>query len=309
MHTTDLVTGAFGYTGSRIAERLLASGRQVRTITRRSDVDHPLAARIETLNADFSAPKFRAAFEGVETAYVTTWMRFPRGTATWAGMVENIARLGAAAAEAGVRRLVYVSVANARNDSSTPYFRAKAAAEDALRDAAGSATSVAIVRPTLLFGPDDILINNMAWTLRHLPVFGIAGDGNYRVQPVLVDDVADLCIRVAPGTDAADVDAAGPETLTFNELVQTVRGAVRSRALTMHMPLSVVLAATRLIGIGVRDVVLTRDEMRELMESLLVARDPAGTCPTRLSDWITAHSDEVGRRYNSELGRNFRLSR
>jgi NADH dehydrogenase len=306
MPAVDLVTGAFGFSGSRIAERLLADGRRVRTLTRRAPGDHPLADRVVTLPAAFDDASLAAALVDVDTVYVTYWMRFPRGRATWAELIDNVARLAAAARRAGARRLVYVSVSNARPDSSTAYFRAKAAAEVAVRGAAGDSLSVAIVRPTLLYGAGDILINNMAWTLRRVPLFGIPGDGRYRVQPVLVDDVAELCLRLAATDDAIDVDAAGPETLTFKDLVHIVRAAVHSRALVVHLPPTLVLAATRVIGLAVRDVVLTRDEIRELTESLLVSDDPAGTCPTRFSSWVAQHADAIGSRYSSELARNFR---
>ena len=305
---TDLVTGAFGYTGSRIAERLLANGRAVRTMSRRAAGRHPLAGRVELLPADFDEANLARALSGVDTVYVTYWMRFPRGGATWAEMVANVERLAAAARQQGVRRLVYISVSNARRDSSTAYFRAKAAAEEHIGAAAGGGLSIAVVRPTLLYGPSDILINNMAWSLRRLPVFGIPGDGRYRGQPVHVDDVADLCIRLGATDDHVTTDACGPETFTFDQLVRLVKHAVGSRALLLHMPVPIVLGTTRLLGLTVRDVVLTRDEIRELMESLLVSGSaPAGTTPTRFSDWISANAKEVGRRYSSELGRNFRL--
>ena len=302
---TDLVTGAFGYSGSRIAERLLADGRRVLTLSRRDGGNHALAKKVEQLPYDFSERALTSALAGVETVYVTYWMRFPRGTTTWYELVANVGRLARASAAAGVRRLVYVSVTNARHDSSTAYFRAKAQAEDAVRAAAMGAMSAAIVRPTLLYGPTDILITNMAWTLRRLPVFGIPGDGEYRVQPVHVDDVADLCVALAATDDDVDVDAAGPETFTFNELVATVRAAIGSRALVVHLPAWMVLATTRVVGLAVRDVVLTRDEIRELTESLLVARPGTRPCPTRFSDWIAANRDSVGRRWSSELARNF----
>jgi nucleoside-diphosphate-sugar epimerase len=298
----DLVTGAFGYTGSRIAERLLASGRDVVTLTRRAPGTHPLEGRIGRLPYDFEEQNLAVNLAGIDTVYVTYWMRFPRGDATWEQLVQNVSQLARASAAAGVRRLIYVSVSNAAHNSSTAYFRAKAAADDAVRTAG---LSYAIVRPTLLYGPNDILINNMAWTLRRLPVFGIPGDGRYRVQPVLVDDVADLCIALAQQTDNADVFAAGPETLTFNEIVGLVRAAVRSRALVLHMPWPPVLLTTRLLGLIVGDVVLTRDEIKELTESLLVSPTEP-TTPTKFSEWITANSATIGRRWSSELERNFR---
>jgi NADH dehydrogenase len=304
---TDLVTGAFGYTGSRIAERLLEAGRDVVTLTRRERTAHPLEGRVRRLPYLFDDESLRAALGGIDTVYVTYWMRFPRGRSTWDEMVGNIARLSTSARDAGLRRLVYISVSNARADAATAYFRAKAAAEERVRAAAaGPSLSVAIVRPTLLYGPGDILINNMAWTLRRLPLFGIPGDGRYRVQPVLVDDVADLCVRVGATDEAVEMDAAGPETLTFNELVASVRRAVGSHALSAHMPAPAVLATTRLLGLIVRDVVLTRDEITELTNSYLVSESSRGTTPTRFSEWIHAHGGEIGRRWSSELERNFR---
>ena len=303
---TDLVTGAFGYTGSRIAQRLLSSGRAVRTMTRRTVVEHPLGSRVESLPATFDDATLERALAGVDTVYATYWMRFPRGAATWDETVANVGRLASAAHRQGVRRLVYISVSNARRDASTAYFRAKAAAEERVRDAAGNGMSIAIVRPTLLYGPGDILINNMAWSLRRLPVFGIPGDGRYRVQPVHVDDVANVCIRVGAGDEALETDAAGPEIFAYREMVALVKAAVRSRALVLSMPVAVVLAATRVLGLGVRDVVLRRDEIRELMESLLVSGShPGGTTPTRFSEWIAANGGVVGRHWSSELRRNF----
>ena len=307
---TDLVTGAFGYTGSRIAERLLDAGRDIVTLTRRAQTTHPLESRVRRLPYLLDEESLRAAVAGIDTVYVTYWMRFPRGRSTWDETVGNVARLAASAREAGVRRLVCVSVSNARHDSATAYFRAKATAEEHVRAAAGAQLSVAIVRPTLLYGPTDILINNMAWTLRRLPVFGIPGNGRYLVQPVLVDDVADLCVRLGATDERVEMDAAGPETLTFNDLVHVVRSAVKSRAIVAHMPARVVLGTTRLLGVIVRDVVLTRDEITELTSSYLTSQSAReGTTPTRFSAWIAAHGDDIGRHWSSELGRNFRSVR
>ena len=307
---TDLVTGAFGYTGSRLAERLLGQRRAVRTISRRRGSAHPLAKRVEAFPAEFDDANLDRALAGVDTVYATYWMRFPRGQETWPEIGANIARLASAARRCGIRRLVYFSVSNARHDSTTAYFRAKAKAEDEVREAAGGGLSVAILRPTLLYGPADILINNMAWSLRRLPVFGVMGDGRYRVQPVHVDDVADIAVQLGAGNEDVDVDAAGPETFAFDELVRLVKGAVHSGSILIHMPVPVVLGTTRLLGLLVRDVVLTRDETRELMESLLVsASQPAGNTPTKFSEWIVANGNDVGRKWSSELGRNFRVTR
>jgi NADH dehydrogenase len=300
----DLVTGAFGFTGSWICERLLAQGRTLKTLTRRRASDHPLSDRVERLPYDFAPDALRAGLTGVDTVYVTYWMRFPRDGATWAGTIDNVARLAQAAQAVGVRRLVYISVAGAAPDALTAYFRAKAAAEEAVR---ASGVSFAIVRPTLLYGEDDILINNMAWTLRRTPLFGVPGDGRYRVNPVYVGDVADLCVVLGHGDDRQQVDAAGPETFLFDDLVGLVGRAVGHQRRLLHLPPALVLVTTSIIGLFVRDVVLTRDEIRELSGSLLTSTEPPD-CPTRFSDWVADHGAQLGRRYSSELRRNFRLA-
>lgn len=303
MTATDLVTGAFGFTGSRIAARLLDRGREVRTITRRAPGGHPLGTRVSIQPYDFSPARLAQTLEGVDSLYVTYWMRFERDGGTFGQLVANIGHLVRAAAEAGIRRLVYISVCNASHSGPTAYFRAKADAEDLVR---ASGLSFAIVRPTLLYGEGDILINNMAWTLRRFPLFGVPGDGRYRVQPVPVDDVADLCVELGPGDEATEMDASGPEIFEFNELVRRVAGAIGRPARLLHLPPPVVLATTRLIGLVVHDTVLTRDEIRELSGSVLTSR-AAPTCPTRLSDWLAGNGERLGRRWASELDRNFRL--
>ena len=301
----DLVTGAFGFTGSRIATLLLGQGRAVRTFTRRTGAGHVLAGRLDVRRSVWDDPaELRRQLEGVETLYNTYWMRFPRDGVEWPEIVGNIGALVTAAREAGVRRIVHISVSNAAHDASTAYFRAKADAEDVVRS---SGVSYAIVRPTLLFGEGDILINNMAWTLRRFPLFGVPGDGSYRVQPVYVGDVARLVLELARAEEPRELDACGPETFEFDELVRLVGRAVGSRARIVHLPPALVLATTRLIGVAVRDVLLTRDEIRELMESLLASRGEP-TCDTRLPDWLATHAAEVGRSYSSELARNFRLA-
>ena len=303
MPATDLVTGAFGFTGSRIAERLLDRGRTVRTITRRAPAAHALSGRVTLEPYDFRPSQLAESLRGVDTLYLTYWMRFERGGATFDLLVANLGRLLLAAADSGVRRLVYSSVSNASHSSPTAYFRAKARAEDLVR---ASGMGYAIVRPTLLYGEGDILINNMAWTLRRLPLFGVAGDGRYRVQPVHVDDVAQLTVELGQTDLPTEIDACGPDVFTFDDLVRLVGGAVGRRARLIHLPPALVLATARLIGLAVRDVVLTRDEIRELTASLLTSRAPP-TCATRLSEWLASNAQRIGRGWASELGRNYRL--
>ena len=297
------VTGAFGFTGRAIAERLLDAGHEVVTLTRRSGVDDLLASRIAVRPFDPDRPdELRATLAGVDTLYNTYWLRFPRGAATFEGAVARSAALLAAARDAGVRRVVHVSVVNASADAETPYVRAKAALESVVRS---SGLAWVIVRPTLTYGPGDILINNLAWALRRFPVYGLPGLGRSTVQPVHVDDVARICFEAGIGEPSRTVDAAGPEILTYRQLVDLVRDAIGSRSVVLPMPGPVVLLTAKLLGLVVRDVVLTADEICELTSSLLTSAQPArGTI--RVSDWVREHADTLGRRWSSELARNYR---
>jgi NADH dehydrogenase len=238
----------------------------------------------------------------VDTLYNTFWIRFERGPITYRWAVERSQVLIAAARRAGVRRIVHLSVINAAPDAPTAYFRAKAAVEESI---AASGVPHGIVRPTVTFGPGDILVNNLAWTLRHLPVFGIPGDGRYPIQPVHIDDIADLAVEVGSRAETVTVDAAGPDTFTFNEFAALVRGAIGSRARLVHLPVWAALAGARVIGLVVRDVVLTRDEVTELESGLMVSpQPPSGTI--HMADWLAQHADSLGRTWASELDRHFR---
>lgn len=301
MSNVDLVTGAFGYTGSFIAERLLARGRTVRTLTRRPADGHPLGGRVDTFDLRFDEARLIAALAGVDTLYNTYWRRFPRPGVGFDDIVDQSKTLIGAASKAGLRRIVQFSVSNASDDAPTDYFRAKAQVERAVR---ASGLSYAIVRPTLLFGPGDILLNNLAWTLRRAPIFGLLGAGDYSVQPVLAGDVADLAIRLSEAADDVTVTAAGPEVFRFADLAHLVRDRIRAPARIVGMPPSLVLVASRLIGMVVRDTVLTRDEVTELMSGLLVSSEPS-TCPTSLREWLDANAASIGRRYASERARNY----
>jgi uncharacterized protein YbjT (DUF2867 family) len=294
----DVVTGAFSYTGSFIARRLLDEGVRVRTLTRRDDPSSPLHGRIETAPLQFAD---RAALveslRGARCLYNTYWVRFERGGTTFERAVRNSAVLFAAAAEAGVERIVHVSVTNPSEGSPLPYFRGKALVE---RELAACGVEHAIVRPTLVFGPRDILVNNIAWILRRSPVFVMPVDGTCRVQPVSAEDVAEIAV-----TAAGTVDAAGPETYTFDELVRLVAAAVGRHRALVHVPPRAALVLGALVGAARRDVVLTADEVAGLQASLLVsAEPPRGRDSFRV--WVERNGAGLGRRYVSELARNFR---
>ena len=300
--TLDAVTGAFSFTGRAIAARLLAEGREVVTLVRR-DAPNPFGDRIRVAPFALDDPDALAtALAGVDTLYNTYWIRFERGALTFDGAVAGTHRLIEAARRAGVRRLVHISVVNASETAPTPYFRAKARLEGHVRE---SGLSHAIVRPTLTYGPGDILVNNLCWTLRRFPIFGVPGDGQYRLQPVHVDDVAAIAVEAGGQTADLTTDAAGPDTLVFDDFVRLLASAVGSRARLVHLPAELALGASRMLGLMVRDVLLTRGEVTELMTSLLVSRQPpAGTISFRA--WVKDEGHSLGRSYHSELARHYR---
>ncbi len=299
----DLVTGAFSYSGSRIAERLLNSGRAVRTLTFHPDRRHPLRARVQTFSYSFDDPVALARnLEGVNTLYNTYWVRFDHGRATFANAIANSRTLFHAAQRAGVARIVHVSIANPSIESTLPYFRGKALVERALAEVD---LPYAIVRPTWIFGGErDVLANNIAWILRRMPIFALPGSGRYPVQPVHVEDLARICEQAARAHGDVIVDAAGPETITFDELVNAIRHAVGTRSPVLHLPPPAMAAVSRALGVLVRDVVLTSDEISGLSAGLLVSHHtPLGEIA--FSDWLAEHGRSIGRSYANELQRHF----
>ena len=288
-HDVDVVTGAFGNAGSAIAARLRAGGRTVRTLTNHGPSDpggievHPLA---------FDDPdRLAAAFDGATTFYNTYWIRMGDESG-YENAVANSRALITAAARGGVRRIVQFSVIKPSLDSPYPYFRGKARVEEIV---GGSGVPSAIVRPAVIFGGEDALLNNLGWLMRKMPLFAVPGDGQYRVRPVHIDDVADICIEAAQRDADEVIDAVGPERPTFDELVRMVRSAVHGRARIVHAPARIVLGAARVIGAVLRSDLLTRDELASTMDGMADSEAPA-TGAISLSSWIVDHGGALGRR-------------
>jgi uncharacterized protein YbjT (DUF2867 family) len=295
-----VVTGAFGYSGKYIARRLLESGHCVRTLTGSPGRRNPFGQAIDVCPLDFrDHSRLAASLEGASVLYNTYWVRFNRAEFTHTGAVGNTLALFEAARATGVRRVVHVSITNPSEDSELEYFRGKARLERALIQ---SGLSYAILRPAVLFGKEDILINNIAWSLRRFPVLAVFGDGQYRLQPIHVDDLAKLAVEQGQEKDNCIIDAIGPETFTYRELVQAIAAAIGKRPVVVGVPPVVGYLAGLLIGRVVGDVMITREEIKGLMAGLLhVDSPPAGE--TRLTDWAREHADRLGVRYASELAR------
>ena len=301
------VTGAFSYSGGVIAGRLLDAGYEVVTLSRGpAPPGHRLAGQIAVEPLQFTdSEALVRGLEGSEVLVNTYWIRFGRDGATFAGAVENSRVLFESARRAGVRRIVHLSVTNPSPDSPLGYFRGKAAVEHVLAE---TMPEHAVIRPSLVFGGrEEILVNNMAWLLRHLPLYAVPGDGRYRVQPVSVEDVADLALAAAGGAGASVCDAVGPEVYTFDAFLRLLNRTVSGRARLVHLPPPVVVSLGRVLGRLMGDVMITREELAALMSELLVSSDPP-TGTRSFAAWLPGQAEWLGRRYANELRRNWRDS-
>ena len=276
-----VVTGAFSYTGRYVTRRLLDQGVRVRTLTRSPDAGDPFGGRVEVAPLDFSDPDgLRRSVQGAGVFYNTYWIRYAHGRITFDLAVENTGTLFEAAKSAGVGRIVHFSVTNPSSESGLPYFRGKAQVEDML---VGLGVPYAIIRPTLVFGEGDLLLNNMAWALRRFPVFPVYGNGDYPVEPIYVEDLAAHAVEAGAQSENSVADAAGPDTISFEALLRLLASSTGVRTRLVHTPPSVGLALTGVVGLLMRDMALTRDEVVGLMAGLLTSDEPP-TGTTRLSD-------------------------
>jgi len=299
----DVVTGAFSYTGRFIARRLMAQERRLKTLT-----NHPRRPGTEDIQAEVAPLQFGdrdalvESLRGADVLYNTYWVRFHHGRVRFGDAVANTRVLLGAARDAGVRKVVHISVSNPSEDSELDYYAGKARTERAVRD---SGLAWAVVRPTLIFGPGDILLNNIAWLLRRLPIMGIPGRGDYRLQPVAGEDVAEIATWAAEQTDNVTVDAAGPDIIFYSEMVESIAIAVGRHPRFVYMSPRTTVRATKLLGRFVNDVILNEPELQGLMQELLVSQErPRGT--RRLDNWLLSSADTIGRSYASELDRHWR---
>jgi uncharacterized protein YbjT (DUF2867 family) len=296
------VTGAFTYSGKYIACRLLERGEQVITLTGHPGRPDPFEGRVQAFPLDFSIPaELVASLSDVHTLYNTYWVRFDHGRSTQSQAVKNTGLLIDAARKAGVKRIVHISITNPSRESPLPYFSGKAANEQFVIN---SGLSYAILRPTVLFGKEDILVNNIAYLLRRFPFFAIPGDGSYLIQPVFVDDLAKLAVQAGYANEQIIWDAVGPEKYTFEQLVKLIAKTLGVDRMLMHTPPKLALGASQFLSLLLRDVVLTPEEVDGLMAGLLVSNEPA-RCKTSIADWLEERKSSIGTVYASELARHY----
>lgn len=301
----NVVTGAFGYIGRHITGRLLELGEPVRTITTHPDKPNPFGPAVAAFPYNFDRPdRLLEALQGAATLYNTYWIRYEYHGVTFNQAVHNTGILFECARRAGVQKIVHISVTQATLAPDLPYYRGKAQQEQLLIE---SGLPYSIVRPTLVFGPQDILVNNIAWLLRRFPVFPIFGNGQYRLQPIHVTDLAQIAVDSAEKGASRTLDALGPENYTFEELVALMASVIRPGRRLVHMPTALGVALGRLVGLLVGDIILTLDEARGLMAGLLTStQTPNGE--TSFKAWLAQNYADLGNNYASEIKRHYRWS-
>ena len=299
----NVVTGSFGFIGRGITERLLALGQTVRTVTTHPDKPNPFGNEVEAFPYNFEYPReLEATLHGADVLFNTYWIRFEYGSMTFTRALHNTAALFDCARKAGVRKIVHIGVTGGSESSPLPYYRGKAAQERLLREAG---VPYAVVRPTLVFGEGDILVNNIARLMRAFPVFPIFGDGRYEVQPVHVKDVADLAIRSVQAPDSTVIDAIGPERFIFKYFLQLIAKNIHPGMMFLPMPPAAGIALGWVIGRALGDVLLTTDELRGLMQELLTStQTPYGKIV--FSEWLAKNRETIGRTYASEIKRHYK---
>jgi len=298
------VTGAFSYSGKYITKRLLARGEDVITLTGHPNRPDPFVGKVKAYPLDFDEASMTQSLQGMDVLVNTYWVRFDRGENTQPRAVENTRKLVNAAKAAGVKRIVHISITNPSAESHLPYFWGKAANEKAVIE---SGMSYAILRPTVLVGDEDILINNIAYLLRRFPLFALPGDGSYRLQPVHVEDVADLAVEGVYRTDNYVIDAVGPDIFTFKEMVELIGDKIGARRPLLSVPPRLALLAAQFVSFFVSDVLLTPEEVDGLMAGLLVSKEPARG-KIHLADWLEKNKDRVGAKYASEIRKHYMVT-
>jgi len=295
------VTGSFSYSGKYITRRLLERGEEVITLTGHPNRPDPFNGQVKSYPLDFDEAGMTKSLQGVDVLVNTYWVRFDRDDNTQPRAVENTRKLVNAAKNAGVKRIVHISIANPSADSHLPYYWGKAANEKTVIE---SGLSYAILRPTVLVGTEDILINNIAYLLRRFPFFALPGDGSYGIQPVYVDDLAKLVNEGVYRNENYIIDAVGPDSFTFKEMVRLIGEKIGANRPLVSLPPRLALLAAQFLSLIVNDVMLTTEEVDGLMANLLVSKEPP-RCNTRFIDWLEENKDKVGKVYASELKKHY----
>lgn len=263
------ITGATGFVGGHLAARLVADGYRIRCLVRRPD--HPRAGYLEELGAELAAgdvlkpASLKAAAQGCGAAiHLVGIIMEPPGVSFRQVHVEGTRNILAAAAAAGIRRYIHMSALGAGPNATTTYFQTKWEGEEAVR---ASGLDYTIHRPSIIYGPGGEFINMLLRQVRLLPLVPVIGDGNYRLQPVSVHDVA-ACFSLSLANDHSigeTFELGGPEALTYNEMLQVFCRVLGKRRGLVHLPLALVRPVVQLLEKVMRRPPVTTDQLKMLL--------------------------------------------
>jgi uncharacterized protein YbjT (DUF2867 family) len=261
-----LLTGATGLVGTALLRRLTADGEAVRCLVRDPRRLGTERVRVQIALGDLADPQsFRHALRGVRTVvHLAASIRDQpsgsieelNGVATW--------RMVRAAERAGVEKFVFFSALEASTRSRARFFRAKALAERAVAD---SALRHTIFAPSIIYSPGDPWLRLLE-RMSLLPVMPIAGPGRSAFQPIWAEDVAD-CVAAelrGKGDGRARYELAGPDTLTYDDIVELVLRSLGRRRPLVHVPLPLVRASLRAVEALFAQAAFATWEEAELME-------------------------------------------
>ena len=279
----DVVTGSFGYIGKYITQKLISSGKRVKTITTHPDKPNPFGNDVKAYPYNFDNPELLInVLKGCETLFNTYWVRFNYVKQSFENALRNTDMLFDSARKAGIKKIVHIGVTNCSESDALPYYRGKALQEKMLKELG---IPYSIIRPTLVFGKEDILVNNIAWTIRRFPLVPIFGSGDYKVQPVFVKDVASIAVECAQKNTSETLDAIGPEAFTYKEMLRVMASVLNRNVKFIHVRPNVGIFLGKIIGLFVDDVLLTKDELQGLMANKLTSQQvPNGK--TKFTEWL-----------------------
>jgi NADH dehydrogenase len=294
-----VITGAFSYTGSAVTQELLRRGWHVHTLTNRATP--PDCESISAAPLRFEREHIAQQLAGAELFINTYWIRIPWQGQTFDTAVDNSKLLLRAAKDAGVDRVVHVSVSNAAEGTNLGYYAGKDRVESYLRS---ELDNYAIVCPTLVVGANDVLSNNIAWFLRRFPFFPVPDGGGYRLQPITLADAARIIVDAGESEGNRKIDAAGPDIMTFREYLRLLQSACGVRRWMPAVPGWQALLILKPIELLLRDIVLTKEELLGLKQELLVSKTaPLGTAS--VEEWLMENGGTMGGAYVNDLQRHF----
>ena len=297
----NLVTGAFGFTGKYISDLLIKKGEKVRTLTSKTDINL-YNENIEVFQYNFEDKEYLIkAMSGAEKLFNTYWIRFPYKSHTFEKVVFRTKILIDCAKEADIKKIIHISVSNANSKSKLNYFKYKGIVEEMIKD---SKIDYFILRPTIIFGKESILINNIAWFLRKFPIFIVFGKGKYLVQPIFIEDIAKIAVLESDNSANKIIDIVGPEVFEFKEMVNFIKTKISSKCKILYLPTFLFQIFIPILNFLTKDVVLTKEELKALKENLLYSKEePIGQ--KKFTDWIEENKFDVGKEYFSELLRHY----